>query len=137
RVLKGEKSLYELIVRRFNAYLYKIGRSYNYNHEDTQDLMQDTYIDAFKSLSQFENRSSFKTWIIRIMMNNCYRKREKSSIRNEIMRDVYEHATPMFINNNNETDKVMQVRRLGAIFEISLVKIPLDYRMDFPLREIR
>src|SRR5690554_1873530 len=136
RVLKGEKSLYELIVRRFNAYLYKIGRSYNYNHEDTQDLMQDTYIDAFKSLSQFENRSSFKTWIIRIMMNNCYRKREKSSSRNEIMQDVNEHATPMFTNRNNETDKVIQSRELGTIIENSLVKIPLDYRMVFSLREI-
>lgn len=136
RVLKGEKSLYELIVRRFNAYLYKIGRSYNYNHEDTQDLMQDTYIDAFKSLSQFENRSSFKTWIIRIMMNNCYRKREKSSFRNEIMQDVNEHATPMFTNKNNETDKVIQSRELGTIIENSLVKIPLDYRMVFSLREI-
>ncbi|PJR04202.1 sigma-70 family RNA polymerase sigma factor [Avrilella dinanensis] len=136
RVLKGEKSLYELIVRRFNAYLYKIGRSYNYNHEDTQDLMQDTYIDAFKSLSQFENRSSFKTWIIRIMMNNCYRKREKSSFRNEIMQDVNEHATPMFTNRNNETDKVIQSRELGTIIENSLVKIPLDYRMVFSLREI-
>lgn len=136
RVLKGEKSLYELIVRRFNAYLYKIGRSYNYNHEDTQDLMQDTYIDAFKSLSQFENRSSFKTWIIRIMMNNCYRKREKSSFRNEIMQDVNEHATPMFTNRNNETHKVIQSRELGTIIENSLVKIPLDYRMVFSLREI-
>src|SRR5690606_9568288 len=136
RVLKGEISLYELIVRRFNAYLYKIGRSYNYNHEDTQDLMQDTYIDAFKSLSQLENRSSFKTWIIRIMMNNCYRKREKSSFRNEIMQDVNKHATPMFTNKNNETDKVMQSRELGTIIENSLVKIPLDYRMVFSLREI-
>ncbi|WP_187477506.1 hypothetical protein [Amniculibacterium sp. G2-70] len=40
KILKGEKSLYELIVRRYNPYLYKIGRSYNYNHEDTQDLMR-------------------------------------------------------------------------------------------------
>lgn len=42
KILKGEKSLYELIVRRYNPYLYKIGRSYNYNHEDTQDLMEVT-----------------------------------------------------------------------------------------------
>lgn len=50
RILNGEKPLYEIIVRRFNPYLYKVGRSYNYNHEDTQDLMQDTYIYAFKKL---------------------------------------------------------------------------------------
>ncbi|HNU60273.1 MAG TPA: RNA polymerase subunit sigma-24, partial [Aquaticitalea sp.] len=58
RILNGDKPLYEIIVRRFNSYLYKVGRSYNYNHEDTQDLMQDTYVDAFKNLSQFERRSN-------------------------------------------------------------------------------
>src|SRR5690554_5155590 len=136
RVLKGEKSLYELIVRRFNAYLYKIGRSYHYNHEDTQDLMQDTYVDAFKSLSQFENRSNFKTWIIRIMMNNCYRKREKSSFKNEIMQDVNDHSIPMFTNRNNETDNVVQSRELKHIIEDALIRIPLEYRMVFSLREI-
>ena len=77
RILDGEKAMYEIIVRRFNPYLYKIGRSYNYNHEDTQDLMQDTFVDAYKNLLQFEGRSNFKTWIIRIMMNNCYRKGKK------------------------------------------------------------
>src|SRR3546814_18520284 len=66
RVMCGEKALYEMIVRRFNPCLYKIGRSYNYNHQDTQDLMQETFIDAYKGLSQFEGRAHFKTWIIRI-----------------------------------------------------------------------
>ena len=91
RIVNGEKSLYEIIVRRFNAYLYKVGRSYNYNHEDTQDLMQETFIDAYKNLSAFEGRSGFGTWLIRIMLNNCYRKKEKASFKNEIMQDVSEH----------------------------------------------
>ena len=69
RISNGEKALYEIIVRRYNPYLYKIGRSYNYNHEDTQDLMQETLIDVYNNLLQFEGRSVFKTWIIRIMMN--------------------------------------------------------------------
>jgi RNA polymerase sigma-70 factor (ECF subfamily) len=48
RILNGEKKLYEIIVRRFNPYLYKIGRSYNFSHEDTEDLMQDSFVDAYK-----------------------------------------------------------------------------------------
>ena len=60
RIIDGEKGLYEIMVRRFNPYLYKIGRSYNYNHEDTQDLMQETFIDAYKNLLQFEGRSGLK-----------------------------------------------------------------------------
>lgn len=136
RVIEGEKALYEIIVRRFNPFLYKIGRSYNYNHEDTQDLMQETFIDAYKNLLQFEGRADFKTWIIRIMMNNCYRKRGKASFKNEIMQDANEYSTPMFSNKNNDIDKIIQNRELGHIIENALRKIPFDYRMVFSLREI-
>jgi len=136
RILDGEKSLYEIIVRRFNPYLYKVGRSYNYNHEDTQDLMQETFIDAYKNLLQFEGRSNFKTWIIRIMMNNCYRKKAKSSFKNEIIIDVKDNSRPMFTNSDTDTDKMIQNRELGHIIENALGKIPFDYRIAFSLREI-
>ncbi len=136
RISNGEKALYEIIVRRFNPYLYKVGRSYNYNHEDTQDLMQETFIDAYKNLLQFEGRADFKTWIIRIMMNNCYRKKRKSSFKNEIMQDVNDNSKPMFTNTNNDTEKIIQNRELGHIIEDALGKIPFDYRMAFSLREI-
>ena len=79
KIVEGEIELFEIIIRRNNPFLYKVGRSYNYSHDDTQDLMQDTYIDAFTSLSKFENRSAFKTWIIKIMLNNCYKKQQKWS----------------------------------------------------------
>ena len=136
RIAGGEKSLYEIIVRRFNAYLYKVGRSYNYSHEDTQDLMQETFIDAYKNLSAFEGRSGFGTWIIRIMLNNCYRKKQKAGFKNEIMQDVSENSKPMFTRSNNDTDKMVQSRELGHIIENTLAKIPLGYRMAFSLREI-
>lgn len=136
RILKGEKSLYEIIVRRFNPTLYKIGRSYNYNHEDTEDLMQDTFVDAYKNLSLFEGRSNFKTWIIRIMLNNCFRKKEKAGFKNEIQHDVHENSQPMFTETNNDTNKLIQNRELGDIIEEALSKIPDDYRMVFSLREI-
>jgi RNA polymerase sigma factor (sigma-70 family) len=136
RILNGEISLYEMIVRRFNSDLYKVGRSYNYNHQDTQDLMQDTFIDAYKSLSSFEGRSGFKTWIIRIMLNNCYRKKKKSGFKNEIMQDMNENSKPMFTHSSNDTDKVVQNRELGYIIEEALARIPYDYRMTFALREI-
>lgn len=134
-VENDEKALYEIIIRRFNPYLYKIGRAYNYNHEDTEDLMQDTFIDAYKNLSKFEGRSDFKTWIVRIMMNNCYRKREKLSFKNEIMQDVNDQSKPLFTNTSN-TGKVVHNRELGNAIEHALSEIPYDYRVTFSLREI-
>ena len=50
RVVEGEVAFYEILVRRFNPVLYKVGRSYNFNHQDTEDLMQEAFIDAFLNL---------------------------------------------------------------------------------------
>ncbi|CAN5908949.1 hypothetical protein BH11BAC7_BH11BAC7_24010 [soil metagenome] len=82
KILKGE-ALFELLIRRNNPFLYKTGRAYGYNHEDTEDLMQETFVNAYINLSRFEKRSSFKTWIIKIMLNNCFQKRQKFSFKNE------------------------------------------------------
>lgn len=137
RVLNGEKPLYEVIVRRFNPYLYKIGRSYNYNHEDTEDLMQDTYIDAYKNLANFEQRSNFRTWLVRIMLNNCYRKREKSSYKNELANDkIGESVTPMYGGTSIDTVSQIQNSQLQNVIEDALANIPEEYRLVFSLREM-
>jgi len=136
RILKGDKSFFEIIIRRYNHYLYKTGRSYNYNHQDTQDLMQETYLDAYKNLSQFEGRSSFKTWIIRIMLNNCFRKKRKYGFKNEIMQEIDDNSKPMFQRSSNDTNKTIQNREMGHIIEDALEKIPEEYRLVFSLREI-
>lgn len=137
KILAGETALFELLVRRYNANLYKTGRTYNYNHEDTQDLMQDTFIDAYASLSKFEGRSSFKTWIIKIMLNNCFRKRQKFSFRNETANEMDERSISGFSDQmKTNTDKTIQNRELNAIIEKALERLPLDYRMVFSLREL-
>ncbi|MCC6384864.1 MAG: hypothetical protein LC117_10490 [Bacteroidia bacterium] len=84
-VLNGEKQCYMFAVRRFNLWLYKTGRSYQCNHEETPDRMQNTFMDAYLSLSAFGRRPDFKTRISNIMLNNCFR-REKSRFKNETER---------------------------------------------------
>ena len=135
-ILSGEIAQYEIFIRRNNPFLYKVGRSYNYNHEDTQDLMQELFIDAYKNLSKFENRSSFKSWIIKIMLNHCFRKKKKFSFKNEIVAEIMDNSEPMFKRSENDTYKVVANRELHCIIEKALGSVPFDYRMVFTLREM-
>jgi RNA polymerase sigma-70 factor (ECF subfamily) len=136
RIVGGDKGLFEILVRRFNPNLYKTGRTYNLLHEDVQDLMQETFIDAYKSLAKFEGRSSFKTWIIRIMMNNCLRKMQKASFSHEIHRDIPDNATPMFSHNGHDGSDNAHNQDLKRIIEEALARIPFDHRMTYSMREI-
>jgi RNA polymerase sigma factor (sigma-70 family) len=137
KIQQGEFALFEILIRRYNSFLYKTGRSYNYNHEDTQDLMQDSFIDAYLNLSKFENRSTFKTWIIKIMLNNCYKKRQKFSFKNEMANEINEMSTPMFTGRQHtDTGKVVLNRELGFVIEDALKHVPEEYRLVFSMREI-
>ncbi len=137
KISEGETKLYELLIRRYNPFLYKIGRSHSFNHEDTQDLMQDTYVDAFTNLSKFEGRSSFKTWLIRIMLNNCFRKQQKWSFKNIVNAEISEQSKPVFfIDQRLDTNNTVMNRELNSVLEDALLKIPTEYRMVFTLREV-
>src|SRR6188474_2388619 len=93
RIRNGERELFEILIRRNNPYLYKVGMSYSFNHEDVEDLMQETFIAAYLNLEKFENRSSFKTWLTRIMLNQCYQKAQKLSFKNEKSDDILNEKT--------------------------------------------
>jgi RNA polymerase sigma factor (sigma-70 family) len=138
RVLSNEVALYEILVRRYNPYLYKIGRSYGYNHHDVEDLMQDSFVSAYENLAKLENRSFFKTWLTRIMMNECYRKQNKASYRKEIFLETTatDKTIPMFSSNKSNPEQTTGNRELHTVIENAINNIPLDYRMVFCLREM-
>ena len=73
-VIKGNIAVFEVLIRRYNSYLYKIGRSYKFNQQEVEELMQEAFIHAYENLRNLENKTYFMTWLIKIMMNECYRK---------------------------------------------------------------
>jgi RNA polymerase sigma-70 factor (ECF subfamily) len=137
RVLGGETPLYEILIRRCNPFLYRIGRAYSYNHHDTEDLMQETYVDAYRNLDKFESRAQFKTWIGKIMRNNCYHKRLKHSFRNEIPVDEILIVNDDFMRNNRQySEQGVLTKELGRVMEKALTTLEEDYRLVFTLREL-
>lgn len=138
KILNGETAFYELIIRRYNPYLFKIGRSYGFIHHDTEDLMQEAFISAYTSLSKFENRSSLKTWLVKIMLNHCYHRKQKASYKNEFASNLVENinVAPMFSNNSSNTGKTVMNNELKHVLETALVELPDDYKLVFTLREL-
>ncbi len=139
KVTGGELALFEILIRRYNPFLYKTGMSYGFIHADTQDLMQETFISAYLHLSQFENRSSFKTWITRIMLNNCFKKQHKLSTRVKMsnMNFINENQFTMNVTGeHNEVAETVINRELTHVIERSLAEIPIEYRLVFSLRHL-
>jgi RNA polymerase sigma-70 factor (ECF subfamily) len=139
RISNGETKLYAHIVRRYNDYLYKMGRSYSFNHSDTEDLMQETYVNAYLNLSKFENRSTFKTWLTRIMLNECYHKKKRQQREgDQSISEVYPKGKRqmMFTDHNEDTEEKVNNNELARLLEDAIMGIPEKYRMVFTLREL-
>lgn len=69
RARKGDLSAYDSLVQRYQERIYATVYHMTSNHEDANDLAQETFIKAFQALSSFKGGSSFYTWIYRIAVN--------------------------------------------------------------------
>src|SRR5688572_17522580 len=105
RILHGDKNLYAVIVRRYNQRLYRVGMSILNDDAEVEDSMQVAYIHAYENLAKFAFKSSFSTWITRILINECLLRLKKKgktvmmhddNMENELQRwHVGEPHTPV------------------------------------------
>lgn len=129
KVTAGETAFFEILMRRHNSALYKLARCYGFNHHDAEDLMQEAYVAAYMNLEKFESRSSFKTWISRILVNKCLYKLNYGPGKREVDETS---AEPV----DNHTERQVANREFSRMLEHSLEEIPFIYRSVFILREI-
>jgi RNA polymerase sigma-70 factor (ECF subfamily) len=138
-ISNGRLDQFEILIRRYNSVLYKIARCYGFGHHDAEDLMQESWIAAYKNLGSFENRSSFKTWVSKIMVHKCIYKLNYGSYKKEIpgSEQIREHNKPVFMNGlEKHTEKNLEGREFKKLLEQTLEAVPLNYRTVFILREI-
>lgn len=69
RARKGDLEAYDDLVRRYQERIYATIYHMTANHEDANDLAQETFIKAYQALKSFKGGSSFYTWIYRIAVN--------------------------------------------------------------------
>jgi RNA polymerase sigma-70 factor (ECF subfamily) len=76
----GDMRAYDQLVQRYQERLYATIYHMTSNHEDANDLAQDTFIKAFSALRSFKGDSSFYTWVYRIAVNKTinFLKQRKS-----------------------------------------------------------
>jgi RNA polymerase sigma factor, sigma-70 family len=131
RVAQGEKYLYENLIRKYNLRLYRISMSIVNDDAEVEDIMQTTYLNAYLQLANFQNKSSFNTWLTRILINESLLHKKKSMKRNQLAiqseKDDMHTDTPL---------KNLMNKELKVILEKAVSNLPEKYRVVFIMREI-
>jgi RNA polymerase sigma-70 factor (ECF subfamily) len=69
RAKRGDLSAFDELVRRYQERIYTTVYHMTANHEDANDLAQETFIKAYQALRSFKGESTFYTWLYRIAVN--------------------------------------------------------------------
>ena len=75
-VLAGNTGMYSLLVNRYKNKVFSLAYAVVSNREDAEEIAQDAFVKAFKGLASFKERSSFSTWMYRIVVNTALNKKK-------------------------------------------------------------
>ena len=137
KILDGHAVWFELLIRRYNSTLYKIARGYGFNHADAEDLIQDAHSTAYTQLKKLEHPEAYKTWISKILINNCIYKLAHGYFKYESPKAINEKDSPIHQKDKKDNpEEIVSNRELSLIIENCLQSIPIIYKSVFILREM-
>jgi len=133
---------FEAAAMPFVDALYNTAYRMTRNAEDAEDLVQETYLKAYRYYDKFEEGTNFKAWLFKIMKNtfiNNYRKKQQvpalsdfADIEESFETQVNEDAAPKIKNPEEE----LLENVLDADVQQALDKLPPDYRMVVLLADL-
>ena len=99
RCLAGDQHAWEQIVRLHWRKVFNVAYKFVGKHDEAEDLTQDIFLKIFKSLSTFDRRANFQTWLISVSRNLCidhYRsvRKERETIDRGVDTSDLSPATP-------------------------------------------
>ena len=131
---------FNLIIKTYQERVYWQIRKMVINHEDADDLTQETFIKVFKSLSSFKEDSQLFTWIYRIATNNCLSFLKKKKRRNilrfsSLESDLMERVASNYSGDTADPEYLLQ-KALATLPEKQRMIFNMKYFEDLKFKEI-
>ncbi|GJH09678.1 RNA polymerase sigma factor [Caballeronia novacaledonica] len=141
RIVAGDRAAFDLLMRRHNRRLYRLARATLRNDAEAEDALQDAYLHAYRSMSQFRGDAQLSTWLSRLVLNECFARIRRSARRQNVIPivdapDWVEQAEAMTSHENSAPDDALARSQVRALLERKLDALPELFRIVFVLRSI-
>ncbi len=135
---KGEISAFNRLVLEYQDLAYNVAYRIMGNGDDAADVVQDSFVKAYKHLQQFRG-GSFKAWLLRITTNTCYdklryRKRRPTVPIEEIASNSY-HSAQLRSDVSGPEEVALQMERAETIQQ-GISMLPPDQRVVLVLSDV-
>jgi RNA polymerase sigma-70 factor (ECF subfamily) len=132
--LLGDQRAFQGLVERHQERLFRLVRHYARSSAEVEDVVQDTFLKAFRRLESFQHQSSFATWIARIAVNTALdsaKRRARSPVHT--VEEIEESAGPE--RSVNAPDARLEREEVARITQDVLEHLPDIFRTVLVLRE--
>ena len=126
KVLEGDHDAFAFLVDKYKSMVFSLALGIVKNREEAEEVAQDTFIKAFQSLSSFQGRAKFSSWLYRIVYNtgiSHLRKFEKG----QISLDETNIPETLYTESRKNHDTLSQAERKKYL-EYALDKLDEDER---------
>lgn len=142
RTQGGDPRAFDELVVKYSPRLYGLIYHMTSNHEDTNDLLQDVFSKAYRSITNFRGNSSFYTWMHSIAVNmtiNFLKKRNRRQHPSLNDPDSKIENDPDFIaaTSNQDGTKQVSIHELQKKLNVAMMKLSEDHRMVVTMFDIQ
>lgn len=140
---EGDLRAFDELVRRYQQRVYATVYHMTSNHEDADDLTQESFIKAFKALKRFKGDSSFYTWVYRIAVNrtiNFLKQRNRRSFHmslNDMDMQVEKDADLLMFISDKTPRRDIRLNELQEKLNEALMKLSETHRLTVTLHDIQ
>ncbi|MFW6353761.1 MAG: sigma-70 family RNA polymerase sigma factor, partial [Verrucomicrobiota bacterium] len=141
RVQDGDVAAFDYLVQKYRERLFSIVYNLTSNREDAADLVQEAFIKAFGSISRFQGKSSFFTWLYRIAVNTALSHLKRNRLRRFFsLENIHDEASSLEIvealSVKTRTEKGAILNELQERLNEALQKLSPKHRTVVVLFEI-
>lgn len=140
-ILAGATDLYHDLIRPHERSVYMMALSYMKNEADAEDVTQEAFIKAFRSLSSFRSEAKFSTWLISITLNEAKsRLRRQAIVPMESLdgpADQSHGVSPALLRDWREIpSEALERQEVRSLIQAAVATLPDIYREVFLLRDV-
>lgn len=140
RVQKGDKSAFDLLVRKYQHKIAKLISRYVYDRTEVEDVTQEAFIKAYRAIAGFRGESAFYTWLYRIAINTAKnylvsqgRRLPTTDIDSE---EAEQSAEGSVLREIATPEHTLLTSEIAETVTAAMEALPEDLRTAITLREI-
>jgi RNA polymerase sigma-70 factor (ECF subfamily) len=130
----GCRDAFDELVRRYRRRVYNLVRTLTAGDSDAEDLVQDTFVRAFRAIGRFRGDSAFRSWLYRIAINVVHTHLDRRRMRHgALVVPVHDADAVDDLPADGDVEQTLLRRQ---VIDRALASLPEDLRVLVVLRDI-